>query len=69
MRGICLENLIVPAHIDAGENTVYLTPGLQLVLAPHWVADLSYQHAVYHNLYGTQLGETYKVVSGVTYLF
>jgi hypothetical protein len=55
--------------MDSGGNTVYLSPGLQLVLAPHWVADLSYQHAVYHNLYGTQLGETYKVVSGVTYLF
>ena len=54
---------------NSGGNTVYLSPGLQLVLAPHWVADLSYQHAIYHNLYGTQLGETYKVVSGVTYLF
>jgi hypothetical protein len=54
---------------DSGGNTVYLSPGLQLVLAPHWVADLSYQYAVYHNLKGTQLGETYKVVSGITYLF
>jgi hypothetical protein len=54
---------------DSGGNTVYLSPGLQLVLAPHWIADLSYQHAIYHNLYGTQLGETSKVVTGVTYLF
>lgn len=54
---------------DSGGNTVYLSPGLQLVLAPHWVADLSYQHAVYHNLKGNQLGETYKVVTGATYLF
>jgi hypothetical protein len=54
---------------DSGGNTVYLSPGLQLVFAPTWVVDLSYQHAVYHNLNGTQLGETYKVVSGVTYLF
>ena len=54
---------------DSGGNTVYLSPGLQLVLAPHWVADLFYQQAVYHNLNGTQLGETYKVVSGVTCLF
>jgi hypothetical protein len=61
-----IDGAVVP---DSGGNTVYLSPGLQLVLAPHWVADLSYQHAVYHNLYGTQLGETYKVVSGVTYLF
>ncbi len=54
---------------DSGGNTVYLSPGLQLVLAPHWIMDLSYQHAIYHNLYGTQLGETYKVITGVTYVF
>jgi hypothetical protein len=54
---------------DSGGNTVYLSPGLQLVIAAHWVADLSYQYAIYHNLKGTQLGETYKVVSGITYLF
>jgi len=54
---------------DSGGNTVYLTPGLQLVLAPHWVVEISYLHAVYHRLNGTQLGETFKVVSGVTYLF
>ncbi len=54
---------------DSGGNTAYLAPGAQLAFAPHWVAELSYQHAIYHNLYGTQLGETYKVVGGVTYLF
>jgi len=55
--------------IDSGGNTIYLSPGLQLVLAPHWVFELSYQHAIYHNLYGTQLGENYKANAGVTYLF
>ncbi len=54
---------------DSGGNTVYLSPGIQVVFAPHWVAELSYQHAVHHNLYGTQLGETYKAVTGLTYLF
>ncbi len=54
---------------DSGGNIIYLSPGLQLVLAPHWIVDLSYQRAIYHNLYGTQLGETYKAVTGVTYLF
>jgi hypothetical protein len=54
---------------DSGGNTVYLTPGIQLVLVPHWAIELSYQHAIYHNLYGTQLGETYKAITGVTYLF
>jgi hypothetical protein len=54
---------------DSGGNTTYLSPGIQLVFAPHWVVDVSYQYAAYHNLYGTQLGETYKIVTGVTYLF
>jgi hypothetical protein len=54
---------------DSGGNTIYLTPGLQLVVASRWVAELSYQHAIHHNLNGTQLGETYKVISGVTFLF
>jgi len=54
---------------DSGGNTAYLSPGVQLVLAPHWIMDLSYQYAVYHNLYGMQLGETFKVITGVTYLF
>ncbi len=54
---------------DSGGNTVYLSPGVQLVLAPHWVVEMTYQWAIYHNLYGTQLGETYKAVTGVTYLF
>jgi hypothetical protein len=54
---------------DSGGNTVYLSPGLQLVLAPHWVVELSYQRAIYHNLNGTQLGESYKAIGGVTYLF
>ncbi len=54
---------------DSGGNTVYLSPGLQLVLAPHWIVEASYQHAIYHKLNGTQLGETYKAITGVTYLF
>jgi len=54
---------------DSGGNAVYLSPGLQLVLAPHWIAEVSYQHAIYHKLNGTQLGETYKAITGVTYLF
>jgi hypothetical protein len=54
---------------NTGGNTVYLAPGLQVSLAPHWVLDLTYMAAVYHDLRGTQLGETSKTVGGVTYLF
>ena len=54
---------------NSGGNTLYLAPGIQLTLAPHWVFDLTYQAAVSHDLRGTQLGETSKTVGGVTYLF
>lgn len=54
---------------NSGGNTTYLSPGVQVVMAPHWVFELSYQHAIYHNLYGAgQLGETNRVSGGLTYL-
>lgn len=55
--------------VNSGGHTIYLTPGVQVVAAPHWVFEFSYQHPVYHNLYGTQLGEDYKVNGAATYLF
>ncbi|MBI5561286.1 MAG: hypothetical protein HY894_00295 [Deltaproteobacteria bacterium] len=54
---------------NSGGNTVYLSPGIQAAITPNWSAELSYQHAVYHNLNGAQLGESYKVTGGVTHLF
>lgn len=54
---------------DSGGHTVYLTPGLQYQLAAHWVFEATYQHAVYHDLKETQLGEDFKVFGAVTYLF
>jgi hypothetical protein len=54
---------------DSGGHTVYIAPGLQVNFAEHWVAELAYQHAVYHNLNGTQLGEDFKVFGNLTYLF
>lgn len=53
---------------DSGGTTLYATPGLQINFASHWVTELSYQHGVYHNLFGTQLGEDYKVFGSLTYL-
>lgn len=54
---------------DSGGHTVYLSPGLQVAAARSWVFELNYQHPVYHNLYGTQVGEDYKANAAVTYLF
>ena len=54
---------------DSGGTTLYATPGLQINFAEHWVTEFTYQHAVYHNLFGTQLGEDYKLFGSLTYLF
>lgn len=54
---------------NSGGHTVYLSPGIQVVMAPHWVVELSYNHPIYHSLNGIQLGEDYKISGGVTYLF
>lgn len=54
---------------NSGGNTTFLSPGVQVVVAPHWIFELSYQYAIYHNLYGDgQLGETNRVSGGLTYL-
>ena len=54
---------------DSGGHTVYLSPGLQIVASRSWIFEINYQQAVYHNLYGTQVGEDYKANAAVTYLF
>ncbi len=54
---------------DSGGHTVYLVPALQVNVGPHWVFELSYRGAVYHDLNATQLGENYKVFGSVNYLF
>lgn len=55
--------------VDSGGSTVYLSPGVQVVVAPRWIFELSYQDAIYHNLYGTQPGPDYRMSGGITYLF
>ena len=54
---------------NSGGHTIYLTPGIQVVAAPHWVVEALYYHPMYHDLYGTQTGENYKVSTGLTYMF
>ena len=54
---------------DSGGHVLYLTPGVQVVLGAHWIVEASFQQAVQHELDGVQLGETYKISGGVTYLF
>jgi hypothetical protein len=54
---------------DSGGHTIYVTPGVQVNMGPHWVAEVSYHHAVYHDLNLMQLGEDFKVFGSLTYLF
>lgn len=57
------------ALADSGGSTIYLSPAVRLALPPRWIAEIQYQHPIYHNLYGVQMGEDYRLVGGVTYLF
>ena len=54
---------------DSGGHTVYVTPGLQCVIASRWIVEATYQYAVYHDLDETQLGEDYRVFASATLLF
>lgn len=55
--------------VNSGGSTIYAAPAIQLALPPHWIAEIQYQHPIYHNLYGIQMAEDYRFTGGVTYLF
>ena len=54
---------------NSGGNVMYVSPGLQLFITPALTLELSYQQSVIHGLYGQQLGEDYRFVSGIQILF
>lgn len=54
---------------NSGGHKIYLTPGVQFALAPHWIAEASYHAPVYIRVNGTQLAEESRAVGGITYLF
>lgn len=67
MRGYeLLDGVVNP---NSGGNVVYASPGIQVFLATGLTLELSYQEAVLHNLYGQQLGEDYRLMSGLQILF
>ncbi len=53
----------------SGGHAVFLTPGVQLNLGGQWVAEVAYYHPLHQSLNGIQLGDDYKVVGSLTYLF
>lgn len=54
---------------NSGGNVVYASPGIQLFVTPALTFELSYQQSIIHGLYGQQLGEDYRFVSGIQILF
>jgi hypothetical protein len=54
---------------NSGGNVIYASPGVQLFVTPALTFELSYQQPFLHSLYGEQLGEDYRFVSGIQILF
>jgi hypothetical protein len=54
---------------NSGGSVIYASPGVQLFVTPALTLELSYQQAIIHGLYGQQLGEDYRFVSGIQILF
>ena len=57
---------------NTGGHTLYLSPGLQVIPAPNWAFEGSFQVPIVRQLRGTQLGPTWSLSLGVRtvlYLF
>lgn len=63
------ERLDGEAVKNSGGHTAYLSPGVMVAVGSHWIFEMQYQQPVYHNLYGIQTGENFKVSGGAAYLF
>jgi hypothetical protein len=53
---------------DSGGNVTYIAPGLQLFFTPSLSLEASLQYPVIHGLHGHQLGEDFRVMTGVQVL-
>lgn len=54
---------------DSGGSVLYLSPGVQWIASERISFEASYHLPIYHYLGGTQLGESYRMMGGVQYLF
>ena len=50
---------------NSGGNVAYISPGVQIFLSPVISLEAMYQYAVLHALHGEQLGEDYRILTGV----
>ena len=53
---------------SSGGNVLFLSPGLQFYPVPSIAIEASFHMPVIHALYGSQLGEDYRVMAGVQFL-
>ena len=54
---------------DSGGNVLYLSPGIQFMFTPALSLEATYQYPVLHALNGRQLGEDYRIMTGLQLLF
>ncbi len=54
---------------DSGGNVTYIAPGFQIMFTPALSLEATYQYPVIHGLHGRQLGEDYRIMSGLQLLF
>lgn len=54
---------------DSGGNVTYVTAGGQIFFTSSISLEALFQYPVIHGLHGTQLGESYRIVTGVQLLF
>ncbi len=67
LRGHEIQNGVIDPN--SGGNVVYLSPGIQAFMSPSLTLEFMYEEPIVHHLYGQQLGEDYRLVSGLQILF
>lgn len=54
---------------NSGGNVTYVSTGAQIFFTPSISLEALFQYPVIHGLYGEQLGESYRIVTGLQLLF
>jgi len=54
---------------NTGGNTTYLAAGLSFFFTPYFNIEMQYQHPILYALHGTQHAESYRITSGVQFIF
>ncbi len=54
---------------NSGGNVTYISPGAQVFFTPSFSVEAAFQYPVLHALHGEQLGEDYRIMTGVQLLF